>query len=152
VMPSQLAPLRPSDSASRSTANLVLMGHDGPGHPGVALGKLKIRPLKVYHGKVGRGLSIEMSVKPGPITMFSIVEDGGRGFQLLAAQGECVPGDSLKIGNTNSFYQFSPGACSFIEQWNVHGPAHHCAIGAGHVAGQLAKIARLRCLNFVKIC
>ncbi len=46
--------------------DLVLMGHDGPGHIAIAEGKTKVRPLKVHHGKVGRGLSVEMSVKYGP--------------------------------------------------------------------------------------
>ena len=46
-------------------ANIVLMGHDGPGHIAIADGKTKVKPLKEYHGKVGRGLSVEMSVKAG---------------------------------------------------------------------------------------
>src|SRR6202008_2575979 len=39
-------------------ADLVLMGHDGPGHIGIAQGKIRVRPLRVYHGKVGSGLSV----------------------------------------------------------------------------------------------
>src|SRR5258708_37381033 len=73
------------------TADLVLMGHDGPGHIGIAQNKIKVRPLMVYHGKIGAGLSVEMSVKHAPVTLLSIVEDKDRGFMLLAAESESVP-------------------------------------------------------------
>jgi L-arabinose isomerase len=133
-------------------ADHVLMGHDGPGHIAIAESKTKVRPLEVYHGKVGRGLSVEMSVKHGPVTLLSVVEDAAHGFKLLAAHAESVPGEVLHIGNTNSHYRFPIGAKGFMEAWNAQGPAHHCAIGVGHLAGKLSKLARLLEIPFVQVC
>lgn len=132
--------------------DVVLMGHDGPGHMAIAQGKPKVRPLKVYHGKVGRGLSIEMSVKHGPVTLLSVVQTGEGKIELLVAEGESVPGSILQIGNTNSRYRFSLGARRFINSWNEHGPAHHCAVGTGHIAGKLSKLAALLGMECIKVC
>jgi L-arabinose isomerase len=132
--------------------DLVLMGHDGPGHIAISQGKTKVRPLTVYHGKVGRGLSVEMSVKHGPVTLLSVVEDAEAGFKLLAAEGECVAGEILEIGNTNSRYRFPLGARGFVNAWNEQGPAHHCAVGVGHVASTLRKTAALMRIGFHQVC
>jgi L-arabinose isomerase len=132
--------------------DVVLMGHDGPGHIGIAQDRIKVRPLKVYHGKVGAGLSVEMSVKHGPVTLLSVVEDKQTGFSLLVAEGESVPGPILEIGNTNSRYRFPLGARKFVEAWNSHGPAHHCAIGVGHAAAQIEKVAGLLQLRSLRVC
>jgi L-arabinose isomerase len=132
--------------------DLVLMGHDGPGHIAIAEGKTKVRPLEVYHGKVGRGLSVEMSVRYGPITLLSVVEDAQSRFKLVAAEGESVGGAILEIGNTNSRYRFPLGARGFIDAWNAQGPAHHYAVGVGHVAATLRKSAALMGIGFHQVC
>ncbi len=132
--------------------DVVLMGHDGPGHIAIAQGKTKVRPLKVYHGKVGRGLSVEMSVKHGPVTLLSVVETGSGGLKFLVAEGGSVPGPILEIGNTNSRYKFSIGARRFINDWNAHGPAHHCAVGVGHIAHKIEKLGKLLGMETAKVC
>jgi len=132
--------------------DVVLMGHDGPGHIAIAEGQTKVRPLEVYHGKVGRGLSVEMSVKHGPVTLLSVVQTADGKLQLLTAEGESVAGPILEIGNTNSRYRFSLGARRFLEQWNVHGPAHHCAVGVGHISSKLKKLGCLLGMECIQVC
>jgi L-arabinose isomerase len=132
--------------------DVVLMGHDGPGHLAIAEGKTKVKPLKVYHGKVGKGLSVEMSVKHGNVTLLSVVQKADGKLMLLVAEGESVPGPILEIGNTNSRYKFPVGLKNFINSWNGYGPAHHCAAGVGHIASKILKLGQLLDLEVVKVC
>jgi len=131
--------------------DVVLMGHDGPGHIAIAEGKTKVRPLQVYHGKAGSGLSVEMSVRNGAVTLLSVVERTGGGLLLLVSEGESVPGPILRIGNTNSRYRFPGGVRNFVNSWNRYGPAHHCAVGVGHIASKIVKLGELLQLEVVKI-
>ena len=134
------------------TDDVVLMGHDGPGHIAIAEGKTKVRPLGVFHGKVGNGLSVEMRVKQGPVTLLSVVETADGKLLLLVAEGESVAGPILEIGNTNSRYRFSIGARKFINSWNSYGPAHHCAVGIGHIASKIEKLGALLNMQVCKVC
>lgn len=132
--------------------DVVLMGHDGPGHLAIAEGKIKVKPLQVYHGKVGNGLSVEMSVRYGKVTLLSVVETMDGKLLFLVAEAESVPGPILEIGNTNSRYRFSIGARRFVEEWNAQGPAHHCAIGIGHIASRIKKLGNLLGIETVQVC
>jgi L-arabinose isomerase len=131
--------------------DVVLMGHDGPGHIAIAQGKTKVRPLNVYHGKVGRGVSVEMSVRHGPVTLLSVIEVAGGKLGLLCAAAESAPGPILEIGNTNSRYRFACGAREFVNRWNAHGPAHHCAVGTGHITDRIEKLGALLGIETIRV-
>jgi L-arabinose isomerase len=30
-----------------------------------------------------------------------------------------------------------------VNDWNAHGPAHHCAVGIGHIADKIDRLGKL---------
>lgn len=132
--------------------DVLLMGHDGPGHIRIAEGKPKLKPLVLYHGKPSQGLSVEMAVKHGPVTILAVVQTADGRLKLLTAEGESVPGPILEIGNTNSRYRFPIGVKAYVDRWCREGPHHHCAVGVGHIASKLYKLGALLDLEVVQIC
>jgi L-arabinose isomerase len=123
--------------------DFVLMGHDGPAHLAISDARPVLRGLGLYHGKRGRGVSVEFQVKKGPVTILGCTQDAGGRLKLLAAQGESLPGPILRIGNTNSRLKFSLPPAEFVNAWCAEGPTHHCALGVGRRLAELRKVALL---------
>jgi L-arabinose isomerase len=121
----------------------ILMGHDGPFHLRIAEGRPILRGLGLYHGKRGYGVGVEASVRKGPITILGLTQSADGRLKLLAAEGESLEGERLRIGNTNSRLRFAMPPAEFLNAWCAQGPTHHCALGIGHVADVIEKIAGL---------
>jgi L-arabinose isomerase len=121
----------------------ILMGHDGPFHLGITEGRPVLRGLGLYHGKRGYGVSVEASVREGAITLLALTQTRDSHLELLAAEGESLPGERLQIGNTNSRLRFPLAPEAFFDAWCHAGPTHHCALGVGHLLGKIGKVASL---------
>jgi len=131
--------------------DFILMGHDGPGHLAIAQERPTLRSLKLYHGKRGAGLSVELKVRYGPITIVGCTQTHDGRLKLLVAEGESIPGATFRIGNTNSRLRFAQPPGEFFEAWCAHGPTHHVALGVGHVAAEVKAVGALLELETVVV-
>jgi L-arabinose isomerase len=129
----------------------VLMGHDGPGHLSIAEGRPVARALKLYHGKAGAGLSIEMKVRLGSVTILGVTQTADGRLKLIAAEGDSVSGPTFRIGNTNSRIRFASGPTAFFDAWCAEGPTHHVALGVGHQVCRIRKVADLLGLDLTVV-
>ena len=119
----------------------VLVGHDGPHHVNIADRRPVIRSLKKYHGKPGTGAGVEFNIQTGPITLLSIGVTANGKFKMVIAEGESMPGPIPPTGNTNTHGKFKPDVRTFLKRWMAEGPTHHFALGVGHHAATIAKVA-----------
>jgi L-arabinose isomerase len=133
------------------TAGVVEMGHDGPAHLGIGARRPVLRGLGVYHGKRGWGVSVEFDVRPGPVTLCGLGQRRDGRYVLVAAEGEVVDGPHLAIGNTTSRVDFGVDPGEWTDAWSASGVDHHWALGTGHRAAELAAVAELTGLEFVRV-
>ena len=135
----------------------ILMGHDGPFHLKIAQGRPILRGLGLYHGKRGYGVSVEAQVKHGPATVLGQTQTRDGRLKWLVAEGWSLPGEILRIGNTNSRLRFTPRAeddfdvASWMNRWAQQAPTHHVALGVGHVATTIERAAALMGLECVRL-
>jgi L-arabinose isomerase len=121
--------------------DFILVGHDGPHHIAIADGKPILRSLTKFHGKPGSGASVEFKIKEGPITMLGITQSAEGGFKFVIGEGCSKKGPIPPTGNTNTRGFFEPNTRDFVKKWVMEGPTHHYALGVGHHAETLKKIA-----------
>jgi L-arabinose isomerase len=127
----------------------ILLGHDGPFHLEIAMGKPILRGMGLYHGKQGTGVSVEAKVRVGDITTLNVTQTGDGRLKLITSEAESTDGKIMTIGNTQTPVKFTKDPDSYMEQWFAEAPTHHFAMSVGHNASVFNKIADIMELNHV---
>jgi len=82
---------------------------------------------------------LSMSVKP----------DGQ--FKWILAEGESMDYPVPPTGNTNTHVKFQPNLKTFLRRWMSEGPTHHFALGIGHKADTIEKLAKVLNIECVRV-
>src|SRR6185369_10077761 len=88
---------------------------------------------------------------PGHIAIAGCTQTADGALKLVVAEGESIPGETFRIGNTNSRLRFAQPPAEFFERWCAEGPTHHVALGVGHRAGDLRRVATLLDLEYAEV-
>ena len=131
--------------------DFVLMGHDGPGHVAIAQEQPTLRALKLYHGKSGAGLSVEFKVRYGPVTIVGCTQTADGRLKLLAAEGESIPGETFRIGNTNSRLRFGSGPPSSSSAGAPRARRTTSRSASATSAGEVRSVASLLGLEYAEV-
>jgi len=129
----------------------IILGHDGPFHIAIADGKPILRGMGLYHGKWGTGVSVEATVRKGPVTLLNVTQTGDGKLRMIANEGEAIEAPILKIGNTMTHVQFAHGPTQTMNRWFELAPTHHAAMSVGHNRRQFDKVAKLMNNDFYTV-
>ena len=122
--------------------DIMLVGHDGPHDTRISEGKPTIRGLGLYHGKRGHGISVEFSLKTGPITMLGLSSDVNSKFKFICAEAESEKGPVPQMGNSWTRAYVGRDVSEFVVDWAKAGNTHHLGLSIGHNKGVIEKLCR----------
>lgn len=131
--------------------DILIVGHDGPHDIRISDKKPMIRGLSVMHGKKGYGVSVEFSIKTGPMTMVGIGSDADNHFHFIVAEGESQAGWVPPIGNTLTRGCFGKNIGEFVEEWCKAMPCHHMSLSLGHNGDAIDKVGKLLGMEVIHV-
>ena len=131
--------------------DILIVGHDGPHDIRISDKKPMIRGLSVMHGKKGYGVSVEFSIKNGPMTMVGIGSDADNHFHFIVAEGESQAGWVPPNGNTLTRGFFGKNVAEFVEEWCKAMPCHHMSLSIGHNGDAIDKVGKLLGMQVIHV-
>jgi L-arabinose isomerase len=132
----------------------ALMSHMGEGNWKIAR---KDRPVRLIDreleiGNLGNPPTVVFSAQPGPATIVSLVSLAGRGYRLVASEGEIL--DTPELPEVPMpYFHFRPktGIKKAMNDWLLAGGTHHQSLNLGHHARRWQKLACMLGIEYVEV-
>ena len=128
----------------------VLMGHDGPGH--VAIAQSSRRCARCC-STTARRRRAERRVQ-GPLRAGHdrrLHADRRRAPEAARRRGRVDPGRDVPDRQHEQPAAVRAAPAEFLERWCAQGPTHHVALGVGHVAGDVRRVASILGLEYAEV-
>jgi L-fucose isomerase-like protein len=126
--------------------NAMQMMMHGYGDPDLAKGPahVKITGTPENWGHQGRGLSVEYTAKPGPVTIGHLIDDKRDGWRMLIGAGEAIDAaESIPCEDVTLLYKPPIPIKEFIRKILKTGFDHHAIMCYGDVTSELSHLADL---------
>ena len=133
--------------------DVVLMGHDGPGHLAIARGQDE-SPAARGVSRQGRPRSIggDERASTGRSRCCRSSKAGAVHSACSSPRASRSRDRSWKSATRTAAIALPTGARRFVNDWNSHGPAHHCAVGVGHIADRIERLGSLLRIPVNRVC
>lgn len=129
----------------------VELGHNDAADARITSSRPLLRSLPVFHGKSGGGASVEATVRPGPVTQFSIGEMSDGRLRFITSEGMAVAGPAVKIGNTTTRIDFGCDPGDWTDAWAQSGSTHHWAMAPGYIAEDVSAVANYLGAEYIHV-
>lgn len=132
----------------------ALMSHMGEGNWKIAR---KDRPIRLIDreleiGGLSNPPTVVFSAQPGPATIASLVSLAGKGYRLVASEGEILDTPELPAVPMPCFH-FRPkaGIREAMDNWLLAGGTHHQALHLGHHARRWRMLAGILGIEYTEV-
>ena len=122
--------------------------HNGKADPDIVLSPI-MKPTAEPFGIVGDGVVFEVSGRPGPVTMASMI-CGKTGWKIFASEGEAIEALPQPCRQNQFTVKVDRPVRNYLESVCNLGITHHVNIVHGHVADNIRRLCDMLGAEFVE--
>jgi L-arabinose isomerase len=132
----------------------ALMSHMGEGNWKIARKdrSIKLIDRELEIGGLSNPPTVVFSAQPGPATIVSLASIAGKGYRLIASEGEILDTEEL-IDVPMPYFHFKPdtGIREAMDNWLLAGGTHHQALNLGRIGKRWHMLSNMLEITYIGV-